>query len=791
MPPDAFEMALEAALDEARRAVLAAHQGAQGRRHQADAVKTPKKFITVSSCHSELYLNQEPGEVPERLITEVARKPKKKLTITPNRSELYLEHGDSPEPVVRRPRAEAVGEAPARSPQRLVTVSSSRSEPRLEDLKGLSPMMEQPSSPVEAPAPLNHPWAGPKWPSTRSASGPAEPAPEPGGLVQPPAEEVPPESPSASRLYVPGEESPPALPQSSRLVPLLQPVGPSAVAPQPFAPPAAAPEGALAPLPPDPEPPAAPEQRPLWLGGESLVEQPTGAAVWAPEEPPAQNKYVSDSGKNSRGRSPSDQLFHSGTLSMMAPQETVKHRRLSAMLSTVSAPSLAQTHTTEGMVSAWRRCVEWKLSKANPVLALDLVMSVFIVLNAIVVGMSVDVAPDWPGWVFINALFVTVFVAEMVLKFRAYGVRVYFRGRRWMWNLAEFCLVISSVVDLAMEVLSRLSRSNLQVVFTLMRMLRLMRIGRILRVARLPIFAELLLMVNGCVAGLKTLLWSQLLLAVPLYMGALVARQALGNYPLDPEVPDLNGNKGFQTVTSSFFTMYRCFLGGECYTENGVPIFLQVIRAYGNGWGLFYYFMSAFMSFGMANVIVAIFVESTVASAKFNELRQKQSRLTDRRRFAEKMYKLVEMIWENHEENINGCSLQELTTDQLAELVITPALFHQLREDAAFKQVLGELDIAYEEQADLFDTLDVDGSGTLDLEELVSGIEKMRGDARRSDVVGVSLRLKALSDDVGDSHKKFQDYLHFLSERLLALEGTLSEMVPSPGSPAMLTGSSP
>merc|ERR1712217_814071 len=41
-------------------------------------------------------------------------------------------------------------------------------------------------------------------------------------------------------------------------------------------------------------------------------------------------------------------------------------------------------------------------------------------------------------------------------------------------------------------------------------------------------------------------------------------------------------------------------------------------------------------------------------------------------------------------------------------------------------------------------TLDVDRSGTLDFEELIAGISKMRGDARRSDVVGVILIVRAI-----------------------------------------------
>merc|ERR1719422_2778224 len=70
---------------------------------------------------------------------------------------------------------------------------------------------------------------------------------------------------------------------------------------------------------------------------------------------------------------------------------------------------------------------------------------------------------------------------------------------------------------------------------------------------------------------------------------------------------------------------------------------------------------------------------------------------------------------------------------------ITPDWFNHLRSFKEFQELLCDLDIADEDQLDLFDTLDVDGSGTIDLEELVVGICKLRGDARRSDIVGVGL----------------------------------------------------
>merc|ERR1712050_242038 len=80
-----------------------------------------------------------------------------------------------------------------------------------------------------------------------------------------------------------------------------------------------------------------------------------------------------------------------------------------------------------------------------------------------------------------------------------------------------------------------------------------------------------------------------------------------------------------------------------------------------------------------------------------------------------------------------------MTMFEVSLIEITPEFFEDLRTYNEFQEILRDLDIADEDQLDLFDTLDVDGGGTIDLEELIVGISKLRGDARRSDIIGVNL----------------------------------------------------
>merc|ERR1711920_1050310 len=91
-------------------------------------------------------------------------------------------------------------------------------------------------------------------------------------------------------------------------------------------------------------------------------------------------------------------------------------------------------------------------------------------------------------------------------------------------------------------------------------------------------------------------------------------------------------------------------------------------------------------------------------------------------------------------------SLASYEREHLRLIEISPDFFHSLCENDRFAEILDDLDVARADQLHLFETLDVDGNGTLDLEELIVGIEKLRGDPRRADIISVNLMLRSLQN---------------------------------------------
>mmetsp|Transcript_23265 Transcript_23265/g.62093 ORF Transcript_23265/g.62093 Transcript_23265/m.62093 type:complete len:591 (-) Transcript_23265:86-1858(-) len=379
-------------------------------------------------------------------------------------------------------------------------------------------------------------------------------------------------------------------------------------------------------------------------------------------------------------------------------------------------------------------------------LVFESVIGTVIAVNTVIIGVSTDF--PWEGWLWVDAVFFAIFLVELILKIVGNGCCEFIYGVDKKWNLFEACLVLLALAELVLGVaLATTHGANSGTkLMSLARIVRLFRLTRIIRLARLEIFCDLVVMIRGTLGGMRTLLWSAVVIALPLYALALFFRETLGHLK-----DQGNGAENFATLPASFFTMFRCVVATDCNDIEGYPIFLMVSEAYGWGYGLVYCMTTLFMAFGLFNVIVAIFVENVMGAAKTNDQLVKKQRLRDQTYLGDKMVELLMVVWDTYQKDqqvehvraSHNLSLSQLVS-LAAPMEISPALFDKLRHTSKVKEILSDLDVADEDQANLFETLDVDGSGTIDVEELCEGIAKLRGDARRSDIVGVNLQIRNL-----------------------------------------------
>merc|ERR1719301_226735 len=82
------------------------------------------------------------------------------------------------------------------------------------------------------------------------------------------------------------------------------------------------------------------------------------------------------------------------------------------------------------------------------------------------------------------------------------------------------------------------------------------------------------------------------------------------------------------------------------------------------------------------------------------------------------------------------------------DVIITRENFEAWLEEPAFLTMLEDLDIGTSNKSELFDVLDCDLSGELEVNEVVSGLMKLRGPSDKSDAVASLLGIRYLTTKV-------------------------------------------
>merc|ERR1712048_1513256 len=104
-------------------------------------------------------------------------------------------------------------------------------------------------------------------------------------------------------------------------------------------------------------------------------------------------------------------------------------------------------------------------------------------------------------------------------------------------------------------------------------------------------------------------------------------------------------------------------------------------------------------------------------------------------------------------------------------------VFRSLVTNRQFREILADLDIADEDQRGLFESLDVDGSGTLTLPEIVEGVKTLRGDPRRSDVISGNLRILHIQEELQCFEADAMEKLATAMEHLQCQEARLKQIL--------------
>lgn len=415
------------------------------------------------------------------------------------------------------------------------------------------------------------------------------------------------------------------------------------------------------------------------------------------------------------------------------------------------------------------------LPKADLGMRMEPYVAVAITINGIVIGIqaSVDEQEDWLVWYLVNLCFTVFFSAEIVVRWRILGTRAFACGQEIVWNWFDGIIVLLAIIDSGFELYAilftqgQVEGAGAMTVLRLIRLSRLSRLLRLFRIFRLTVMKELSVMVKGLLAGLKTLVCAMVLLFFTIYVFAV-----LGTSMLSPnKVPIIEEQHHFKTVFHSMFTVYRC-LTSDCTTREGEPMTKLLEEAYGWPFVTGYLAFSLFVTFGIINLILAIYIESTLGAARLTEERDKVQRKREALRVAQHTKELLKkfcaaqrmaevLITPEHVTDQEVSRLLQFASSEDVEeldLKITRQVFLVALQDPSVHHHMDQLDLP-PDRLNMFDILDADGSGSLEVRELITGLLRVRGEARKSDAVAALLAIRAVQDMIRQLEAKVCDRL--------------------------------
>jgi len=402
--------------------------------------------------------------------------------------------------------------------------------------------------------------------------------------------------------------------------------------------------------------------------------------------------------------------------------------------------------------------------------------AVVIIANAITMGVHADLKDDAESsrrMIYIEMGFVAFFLVEMIVKFIHGGLNCvhFFCGNQWYWNMLDAVIVTLGMTEI---ILSSMEKKGDWWGASLISLIRLFRLVRLLR---FKVLGELRQMVAGVFAGLRVLFWAVVLLVFFVFVVALITRNIIGASGRD--LPKQLQTDAFGNMMWSMFTVFRCVTDG-CSAYDGTPLQVYMLESLGPIFMLTYVLVYLFVTVGIFNLIMAIFIdnvmESSVRKRQYErensaaqmEIRLKQlicelSRSDRQHKKKTNMLTHLRDAWLWFDRRFRGHkrsharkrAILDRHCGQLeATLTITKEVWNTWIQDQDLIDLLQDMDVHTGNKDCLFDVLDSDLSGQLEVNEVVSGLMTLRGPPEKCDTVATLLTVRHIAGMIEDIHKR-------------------------------------
>lgn len=351
---------------------------------------------------------------------------------------------------------------------------------------------------------------------------------------------------------------------------------------------------------------------------------------------------------------------------------------------------------------------------------------VVVLTNAIFIGVDVHMNAIRPQNTdatlrIVQYIYAGLFTTELILKICAEG-REFLWSEEWAWNYLDVFIVLSSVWDVGVDIVEAVivgaevdsiaGVSSLKS-FRIIRLTRLLRTVQFVRIFRFVIALRTL--VTSILCTMKALVWALFLLALIVYIFAVLFTQVMTDY-LQTEggmtVTELEAAKRyFGSLTDSMLALFLAISNGVSW-----EVVLLPLQRIGLGWVFCFLCYMSFTYFCVLNVVTAVFCQSAIESAQNDQITMMQAMLMNKEKHLQKIHQLFE----------------QLGADDSG--VITLKIFEENINSPDVRAYFETLGLDVWDAWSFFKLLDSDGGGSVDVEEFFMGCLRFRGQAKAMDV---------------------------------------------------------
>lgn len=377
----------------------------------------------------------------------------------------------------------------------------------------------------------------------------------------------------------------------------------------------------------------------------------------------------------------------------------------------------------------------------------DMFIASVIGVNGLIMSFQLDI--EWAGWVWIDNFFLVIYLFELFLRLKRWGMLFFVHHLDWAWNWLDFSIVGAGVIDLwflpgIMLIQNQILGTPDNVtaipkpIMSLVRLMRLCRVLRLVRVLRsVPPLYTLLIGVGGAFQAMK---WVIVLTLLTLYAGAIVFTNLVGKGMIygGEEAPE-DALAVFGSMGASLFSLFEMMNGDT-----------DVIKPLNNvlaGKFLFAGFMVV-ANWAILAILTAVVSDQMIATSQrfSDEERQKHAELAHQR--GEE--RLLEIF---------------LSGDPDRTGRISRSKWQQMVDDKAMQLELSEgSHLSKADMVDIFDCLAIDDDSDddfyVDYHDLIHSLKANATVADKRSVLHVMIRLRAMQDQLSKEREKHSEQLN-------------------------------